>query len=363
MQDSEKLGLLLNTFFTYEKPEITEFHKAIEQFRDDIPQIIKPIKAKISSAAKTNKKFQSIYQEFVAICKHSIDKNITQNDIFEMLLQHILTEDIFRVVFNDSDFHVDNNIAKTLNKLEQSFIDKGEKRTLFASIRYYYAAIKSHSLALNDYKEKQKFLNVLYENFYKAYNPKKADKLGIVYTPLEIVDFMINAVDSLTYEHFDKTLADKNVKILDPATGTGTFLTQIIDYIPINALKQKYTQDLFANEISILPYYIANLNLEYLYQQKMNEYQEFDNISFVDTLELNESTKGQKDLLGLFSDENMQRVKRQEQAEINIIIGNPPYNANQQNENDNNKNKEYIFIDRQIKETYVKSSTAQKTKV
>ncbi|MDM8564698.1 N-6 DNA methylase [Candidatus Halobeggiatoa sp. HSG11] len=363
MQNSEKLGLLLDSFFVYEKPEITEFNRAIEQFRDDIPQIIEPIKDKISSAAESNQKFKVIYQEFVDVCKRSIDKNITQQDIFEMLLQHILTEDIFKVVFNDSDFHVDNNIAKTLNKLEQSVISKAEKRTLFTSIRYYYAAIKSHSLALTDYKEKQKFLNTLYENFYKAYNPKKADKLGIVYTPLEIVDFMINAVDSLVYEHFDKTLADENVKILDPATGTGTFLTQIIDYIPVNSLKQKYLHELFANEISILPYYIANLNLEYLYQQKMNEYQEFENISFVDTLELNASTKGQKDLMGLFSDENLLRVKRQEQAEINVVIGNPPYNANQQNENDNNKNKEAKSIDARIKETYVKSSNAQKTKV
>ena len=362
ISNAEQLNELLETFFTYEKPEIIEFHKAIEQFKNDIPHIIKPIKSNIESAYKSNQKFQSLYSEFLEICQNSIDKNISKDDIFEMLLQHILTEDIFRVVFDDSEFHLHNNIAKKLNELEASFIDRVQKKDLFYSIRYYYEAIKSHSLALNDYKEKQKFLNVLYENFYKAYNPKKADKLGIVYTPLEIVDFMIDAVDFLSYNHFDKTLSCDGVKILDPATGTGTFLTQIIDFIHTDKLQNKYENELFANEISILPYYIANLNLEYIYQQKMKSYKEFENISFVDTLELNKSTKGQKEF-SFFSDENTERIDRQEDSEINIIIGNPPYNANQQNENDNNKNKEYPSIDKRIKDSYVKNSNAQKTKV
>ena len=363
IENSDKLNELLETFFSYEKPEILQFHKAIEQFKNDIPNIIKPINLKIEFAYKSNQKFKKIYKDFLIICQNSIDKNISKNDIFEMLLQHILTEDIFRVVFDDSEFHLHNNIAKKLNELEASFIDRAEKRDLFSSIRYYYEAIKSHSLALKDYKEKQKFLNVLYENFYKAYNPKKADKLGIVYTPLEIVDFMIDAVDFLSYKHFDKTLSCEGVKILDPATGTGTFLTQIIDFIPTHLLEKKYKNELFANEISILPYYIANLNLEYIYQQKTKSYKEFENISFVDTLELNKSTKGQGDLFSFFSDENTERIEKQEDSEINIIIGNPPYNANQQNENDNNKNKEYLSIDKRIKDSYVKNSTAQKTKV
>ena len=362
MQKSEKLKELLDTFFSYEKLEILEFNKAIEKFREDIPNIIKPINLKIEIAYKENDKFKKIYNEFIEICKYSIDKNISKLDIFEMLLQHILTEDIFKVVFDDSEFHLHNNIAIKLNELETTILSRVDKKNLFSTIRYYYEAIKSHSLALNDYKEKQKFLNTLYENFYKAYNPKRADKLGIVYTPLEIVDFMIESVDFLLYKHFNKTLSSKNVKILDPSTGTGTFLTQIIDYIPANLLEHKYKNELFANEISILPYYIANLNLEYIYQQKMKTYAEFENISFTDTLELNQNIKGQGDLFS-FSSENLDRIKKQEDSEINIIIGNPPYNANQQNENDNNKNKEYPFIDKRIKNTYVKNSTAQKTKV
>ena len=140
-----------------------------------------------------------------------------------MLIQHILTEDIFRVIFSESEFHLHNNIAKSLNELENSLFDRNEKRNLFNSIRYYYDAIKSLSADISNYREKQSFLNSLYENFYQAYNPKRADKLGIVYTPLSIVDFMINTTDQILYKYFQKSLASENVNILDPATGTGTF--------------------------------------------------------------------------------------------------------------------------------------------
>jgi predicted helicase len=357
----ESLEQLLKTFFEYEKPEILEFRKALEQFTLDIPKIVDGIREKISKAEIENSNFKEIYLRFVHICQNSIDRNISKTDIYEMLIQHILTEDIFRVIFSESEFHIHNNIAKTLNELENSLFDRNEKRELFNSIRYYYEAIKSHSTALQDYREKQTFLNSLYENFYKAYNPKRADKLGIVYTPLEIVDFMINSTDAILYKFFKKTLASENVNILDPATGTGTFLTQIMNHLPKNDLIRKYKNELFANEISILPYYIANLNLEYIYQQKTGKYAEFENISFVDTLDLTKNRVGQGDLFA-FSDENFKRIEEQENSDFTVIIGNPPYNANQQNENDNNKNREYEYVDKRIKDTYVKNSNAQKTK-
>jgi predicted helicase len=361
MEKEDRLKELLETFLDYEKPEIAEFRKALEQFTEDIPKIVKGIKEKISVAEKDNKNFNSCYSDFREVCENSIDKNISKSDIYEMLIQHILTEDIFRVIFSESEFHIHNNIAVTLNKLENSLFTRNEKKNLFNGIRYYYEAIKSHSKALSDYREKQSFLNALYENFYKAYNPKRADKLGIVYTPLEIVDFMIHSVDKILYKSFGKYLQSENVKILDPSTGTGTYLTQIMNYLPKKDLIRKYENELFANELSILPYYIANLNLEYIYQQKTNEYREFENIAFVDTLELTKNRIGQGAFS--FSDENLERIEIQEDTDFTVIIGNPPYNANQQNENDNNKNKSYEYIDKRIKDTYVKNSTAQKTKV
>lgn len=156
--------------------------------------------------------------------------------------------------------------------------------------------------------------------------------------------------------------ADHGVSILDPATGTGTFITEIIEYLPKDKLKHKYKNEIYCNEVAILPYYIANLNIEYSYKQKMGEYEEFDNICFVDTLDHTSFYGKQMDLFAL-SVENTARIKRQNDKQISVIIGNPPYNANQENENDNNKNRKYPEIDKRIKDTYIKNSTSQKTKL
>jgi predicted helicase len=220
-----------------------------------------------------------------------------------------------------------------------------------------------------DHHEKQKFLKALYENFYKAYNPKAADRLGVVYTPNEIVDFMVDSTNFLLEKHFRRQLWDKNVEILDPATGTGTFICSIIDKCPVQYLAHKYKKELHANDVAILPYYVANLNIEYTFKQKMGYYEEFPNICFVDTLDNVGALKGVRKDIGIqtsmfgFSSENSNRIKRQNEKKISVVIGNPPYNANQKNENENNKNREYPAIDRHIKDTFVKHSTAQKTKV
>jgi len=269
-------------------------------------------------------------------------------------------------IFDDAEFHQHNTIAAELEKLVGSLFAYAERRNLLHSIEHYYQAINATAAAIIDHHEKQKFLKVLYENFYKVYNPKAADRLGVVYTPNEIVQFMVRSTNYLLEQHFGKTLADKNVEILDPATGTGTFICEIIENaIPKQHLEYKFKNEIYANEVAILPYYIANLNIEYTFKQKMDRYAEFPNLCFVDTLDNVGalSYRGQvKDFFGLTS-ENMQRIKRQNEKRISVIIGNPPYNANQLNENENNKNREYPIIDKRIKDTYVEHSTAQKTKV
>jgi len=166
------------------------------------------------------------------------------------------------------------------------------------------------------------------------------------------------------YKHFNRGLADTNVEILDPATGTGTFICDLIEYIPSHKLDFKYREEIHANEVAILPYYVANLNIEFTFKQKMGHYREFANICFVDTLDntggLGYSSQ-QEHMFGV-SSENTERIKRQNKKKISVIIGNPPYNANQKNENENNKNREYPQIDARIKDTYIRYSTAQKTK-
>jgi predicted helicase len=177
---------------------------------------------------------------------------------------------------------------------------------------------------------------------------------------------MLEGTDYLLEKHFNKTLSDKGIEILDPCTGTGTCITELIEHIPPHKLQYKYENEINANEMALLPYYIANLNIEAVYQKRMNEYREFTNLCFVDTLDntlaLNFETK-QTTLFGGISLENVERIKKQNSKKISVIIGNPPYNANQQNENDNNKNREYKEIDQRIKDTYIAESTAQKTKL
>jgi predicted helicase len=175
---------------------------------------------------------------------------------------------------------------------------------------------------------------------------------------------MVYGADHLVYKHFNRLLGDKDVEILDPATGTGTFITEIIELLPKNILPYKYENEIHCNEVAILPYYIANLNIEYTYSQKMNQYSEFKNICFVDTLDnLGFALKEKQSHFISISAENLERIKQQNKRKISVIIGNPPYNANQLNENENNKNRPYPQIDKRIKETYIKNSTAQKTKL
>jgi predicted helicase len=364
MEHPDFLDKILTKFISYERPEIKDFREAVEKFKEDIPDIIKALRSMISEQGRANKDFKRAKNEFWELCKESINSDITDFDIQEMLIQHILTAEIFDTVFGESHFHRENNIAKKLETVINTFFIGATRRNLLSSIDNYYKAIKAEAARIYNHHEKQNFLKVIYENFYKAYNPKGADRLGIVYTPNEIVRFMIESVDYLLERHFSKFISDKNVEILDPATGTGTFLTDLIEYIPSQYLEYKYKNEIHANEVAILPYYIANLNIEYTYQQKMGQYQPFENIVFVDTLDnLGFEYKGKQTGFFGWSDENIERINRQNDRKISVIIGNPPYNANQMNENDNNKNREYFEIDKRIKKTYIKASTAQKTKL
>jgi predicted helicase len=326
--------------------------------------VIKHLREVIEVEHHTNALFQQKADAFLENCHKVISRDLTFDDVREMIIQHILTEDIFHIIFNDADFHRENNIARELTDLIQTFFKKDLKRNALDKIHHYYDTIRITAAAIDDHGQKQDFLKTIYEEFYKAYSPQKADKQGIVYTPIEVVRFMIAACDHLLHEHFNKTLASKNVEILDPCTGTGVFITEMLRHMegqPKN-LAHKYEHEIHCNEMDLLPYYIANLNIEYIYKQITGEYREYPNICLVDTLDNVAFDK--RDLFSVagFSEENLERVKRQNQKKISVIIGNPPYNANQQSENDNNKNREYREIDARIKDTYIKQSTAQKTK-
>jgi len=355
---------LLTTFFNYEPREVETFRTAITKFKIDLPELLSKLRQLIEDQAQVNDSFVNARDNFLSLCQKSINPHVVLADIREMIIQHILTEDIFITVFNDAQFHQENNISSELAKVVQTFF-KGEiRRNILGLIEPYYRVIKAAASNIQNHHEKQKFLKALYENFYQSYNPAAADRLGIIYTPEEIVRFMVDTTDYLIFQKFNRLLSDENVEIIDPACGTGTFITEIIEHLPKNQLRYKYENEIHCNEVAILPYYVANLNIEYTYAQKMGHYAEYKNICFVDTLDnLGFSFGGKQYHLFDISTENLERIKRQNKRTISVIIGNPPYNANQRNENENNKNREYPGVDKRIKDTYVSYSTAQKTKV
>lgn len=365
MSNAVQLHQIITAFISYQPAEVQEFEQALLAFRQDIPQISQTFRELFEEQGKDNPRYIEARKHFWELCKEEINPDISELDINEMLIQHILTEDLFTAIFDDADFLRHNIIAQELEGVISTVLTRDVRKNKLGDIQHYYQTLNATASSIADHHEKQKFLKTVYENFYRVYNPKGADRLGVVYTPNEMVRFMVVSTDYLLEKHFHKNLHDKGVEILDPATGTGTFVTDIIDYIAPQYLPYKYQNEIHANEVAILPYYIANLNIEYTYHQKMGKYVEFSNICFVDTLDNTSALayQGKQHTIFGFNSENTARIKRQNDRKISVIIGNPPYNANQQNFNDFNKNREYANVDKRIKDTFVKYSAAQKTKV
>ena len=369
VDDLKQLEKLLKLFFGYQRPEIEAFRKAVAQFKEDLPAVLKALREMIDSAYVREPGFRKAADAFLNHAKEAINPSLVDADVREMLIQHVLTGEVFAAVFPGTTYHEDNNVARELHKLEATFFTGDTKFQTLRGLAPYYTAIRKAASEISTHPEKQTFLKSIYENFYKVYNPKAADRLGVVYTPNEIVRFMIESADWLCEKHFGRNLIDKQVEILDPAAGTGTFICELLEHFrgqPAK-LKHKYKEELHANEVAILPYYVANLNIEATYAAIAGEYVEFPNLCFVDTLDntwaLRKYKGHQHDMFGGITDDNVKRIQRQNNRRISVIIGNPPYNANQMNENENNKNREYPEIDKRIKNTYIKASTAQKTKL
>ena len=371
MSRGEDLHRLIRIFLDYELPEIQEFRYAQNQFKTDLPTVLENLRATVADAEADNPGYQEAAASFLDLCRKTIGPAVSPADVREMLLQHILTKDIFLSIFKEDQFHQENNVARQLDTLERTFFTGDVRREAIERLRAYYGVIGRAADEIADYSEKQQFLKAIYEDFYTAYNPAAADRLGVVYTPNQVVDFIMRGTDHLLQKHFSKTLADDNVQILDPATGTGTFVTNLINHLPADRLEHKYRHEIHANEVAILPYYIANLNIEYTYHQRTGRYLEFPNLCFVDTLDNLDwqqqgATGGAVTRQGAFnlgglSEENWIRIQEQNEKPISVIIGNPPYNDSQSNWNDFNPNRPYTEIDRRIRDTYVKEGTAQKT--
>jgi predicted helicase len=351
-----ELAALLNHFFSYTEPDIEGFEEAVDEFKESVPELARGLVEKIQQAHKDNSRFQAAFEKFFDLCRSALNPNIRVEAVDEMLVQHLLTERLFRTVFNNPEFVKRNAIAAEVERVIEALVSRSFDRTEFLKgLDRFYVAIEGAARLLPDFSEKQHFLNTVYERFFQGYSVKVADTHGIVYTPQEIVNFMCASVAEVLEKEFGKSLSSPDVFIIDPCTGTGNFIVNLLRRMPGRDLPRMYREQLFANEVMLLPYYIAALNIEHAYFELTGAYEPFEGLCFVDTLDLAE---GGQHRFGFMTEKNAERVDRQRKAPITVVIGNPPYNMNQQNENDNNKNRKYEVIDRRVAETYSKDSTA-----
>ena len=351
----KELCNLLNLFFSYEEPHIENFEKAVDEFKERVPDLAQALNKKIKEAHKDNERFKEAYANFFEICQVSLNPNISRDAVDEMLIQHLLTERVMRKIFDIGDFRDRNVIAREVEKVITALTSKSFSRHEFLkSLDRFYFAIEDAVGTIEDFSEKQHFLNTVYERFFQGYSVKVADTHGIVYTPQPIVDFMCASVEEVLKTEFGKELGDRDVYIIDPATGTGSFIVNLLKRMHKRDVQRAYREQMFANEVMLLPYYIASLNIEHTYHELTGKYEPFEGLCFVDTLDLVKDR--QTDMF--VTEANTRRIERESKAPITVVIGNPPYNVGQVNENDNNKNRVYPEVEKWVRETYAKDSKA-----
>ena len=354
LQDPKQLIETLQTFFAHRPQEIAHWEEAVAQFKDRVPQIGRGLATLIQQERQHNRAFGTAFGDFYEKCRLSINPNLSQAAVEEMLIQHLLTERLFRTVFSNPDFTRRNVIASEIETLIDALTSQAFSRDDFLhSLDRFYIAIEQTAATLHEYAQKQHFLNTVYEQFFQGFSVQVADTHGIVYTPQPIVDFMVKSVEQILQAKFGRSLSDRGVHIMDPFIGTGNFICRIMREIRRRELEDKYSAELHCNEVMLLPYYIASMNIEHEFYEATGRYQPFEGICLVDTFDLAEDRQ-----LPLFVPENTKRVENQKDTPMVVIIGNPPYNAGQVNENDNNKNRTYETLDKRVRETYAKDSSA-----
>ncbi len=306
-----------------------------------------------------------IFNEFAAEIKDDLNNSVSDEEIIEMLAQHLITKPVFDALFKDHSFAEHNPMSKAMQKvldaLNEHHLDK-EMDTLNS----FYESVRMRAEGITTAEGKQSIILTLYDSFFKNAFPRMTDKLGIVYTPVQVVDFIIHSVSDVLKNEFGKTLADDNVHLIEPFVGTGTFISRLLQsgLIPADRLTYKYKNEIHANEIVLLAYYIASINIETVYHDQMKtvnpdlEYAPFEGICLTDTFEMYE----REDLVSKVLIDNSARRKRQKNLDIRVIIGNPPYSAGQNSANDNNANVAYPHLDSRIEDTYAKNSNAALSK-
>lgn len=343
-----------------------------EDWANDIAKIanthIDRIKAILENEENTAEK--AAFDAFATELRDDLNNSISDHEVIEMLAQHLITKPVFDALFKGYDFTEHNPISKAMQSvitaLEAHHIDKEAK-----TLQSFYESVQMRADGIESAEGKQRIIVELYDKFFRNAFPRMTERLGIVYTPLEVVDFILHSVEDVMQQEFGASLADEQVHILDPFTGTGTFITRLLQsgIIPADKLPYKFKQEIHANEVVLLAYYIAAINIEATYhgilsgnvtgredEAEITEvaYEPFEGICLTDTFQMYET----EDLVDQLLEENSARRKRQKSLDIRVIIGNPPYSIGQSSENDNNANLVYTDLDGRIAKTYVAASTA-----
>lgn len=327
-----------------------------ELWAKDIAKIaeehIERIKGLIEGEGKHKRAFESLMRGL----RRNINPNLTEHEAIEMLSQHIISQPVFEALFGDYEFAQNNPVSKSMQKMLDLLEDEGKTEEEHEKLQKFYNYVRTTVGDIKDSAGRQRLIVELYDKFFKVASPKTVEKLGIVYTPVEVVDFIINSVAHIIKREFGRSLGDENVHILDPFTGTGTFITRLLQsgHIGKDNLIRKYAKEIHANEIVLMAYYIASINIENVYHSIMadEEYKSFDGICLTDTFQLGEEASEEN----MFSEQfptNSKRVIAQKKKPITVIISNPPYSVGQKSANDNAQNQTYPTLNRRLADTYV----------
>ena len=340
-----------------------------EQWASDVAKIAEKHIAQINQLIAEEPKARREFDRFIKGLHKDINPSVSEPQAVEMLAQHIITQPVFEALFDSYAFTANNPVSKAMSKivtLLNEKIDEADRKSLDA----FYRSVRKRAEGIDNAEAKQKIVVELYDKFFTTAFPKVKEQLGIVYTPVEVVDFIIHSVEHVLNEQFGRSLNDRNVKIIDPFTGTGTFITRLLQSGIIHDIEYKYKNEIFANAIVLLAYYIASVNIENVYHDLLKQtdsYTAFPGICLTDTFQLGEQMyakkKGldrQKEVEGFETPfvENNKRVQRQLNSPITVIIGNPPYSAGQKSANDNAQNQHYPLLETQLEKTYVQGSSA-----
>jgi len=332
-----------------------------EDWANDIAKIAQTHITRITTIVGNpqNKKEVAAFQAFSNELRDDLNDSITDTEVVEMLAQHLITKPVFDALFKDYSFASNNPVSQAMQQvldvLQEHRLEK-EADTLDK----FYASVAHRAEGIDNAEGKQKIVVELYDKFFRNAFPKMTERLGIVYTPVEVVDFIIHSINDLLQSEFGQTLGSKGVHIIDPFTGTGTFITRLLQsgLIKREELPHKYRHEIHANEIVLLAYYIAAINIEAVYhsllKDKGTKYQPFEGICLTDTFQMYEKD----DLVSDLMEHNSARRKRQKKLDIRVIMGNPPYSKGQESANDNNQNVDYPELDKRIRETYAELSSA-----